>query len=82
MLAAINRETGITIVMVLHDLPQAVAFSHHLIALKRGTVAASGNPRTLLDAGFLHKVYGLKASVTYTENYPVIVPQNYLTLEG
>lgn len=81
MLASINRETGITIVMVLHDLPQAVAFSHHMVALKRGAVAAAGNPRALLDADFLQKVYGLNASVTYIGKYPAIVPQTYFTLE-
>ncbi|MNB79577.1 putative siderophore transport system ATP-binding protein YusV [compost metagenome] len=74
MLASINRETGMTIVMVLHDLPQAAAFSHHMIALRQGTLAAAGNPRQLLDTAFLQKVYALDASVTYVENYPVIIP--------
>lgn len=81
MLGAINRETGITIVMVLHDLPQAAAFSHHMVALKRGAVAAAGPPHTLLDAAFLQKVYDLRASVTYVENYPVIIPLLYSKLE-
>ncbi|GGF88541.1 ferric citrate ABC transporter ATP-binding protein FecE [Paenibacillus albidus] len=74
MLKAINHETGITIVMVLHDLPQAVAFCDHMIALKRGAVVAAGPPRALLDTEFLHQVYDLNASVTYVENYPVIIP--------
>jgi len=81
MLASINRDTGITIVMVLHDLPQAVAFSHHLVALRRGSVVAAGSPRELLNANFLQNVYDLKASVTYVDNYPVIIPKTYYKLE-
>ncbi|WP_256990044.1 ABC transporter ATP-binding protein [Paenibacillus sp. VTT E-133280] len=81
MLASINRETGITIVMVLHDLPQAVAFSHHMIALRGGVVVTEGSPRVLLDANFLKNVYDLEASVTYVENYPVIIPKPYYKLE-
>ncbi|MFF2909222.1 heme oxygenase [Paenibacillus sp. NPDC057934] len=81
MLASINRGTGITIVMVLHDLPQAVAFSHHMVALRRGSLVAAGSPRGLLDDVFLKKVYDLEASVSYVENYPVIIPKTYYKLE-
>ncbi|WP_019908583.1 heme oxygenase [Paenibacillus sp. HW567] len=77
-LREINRETGITIVMVLHDLPQAAAYSHYMIALKRGTVAAAGNPRELLNTLFLHKVYELDATVHYVDDYPVIIPKPYI----
>lgn len=75
MLRAINRETGITVIMVLHDLPQAAAFSHYMIALRREAIVAAGTPRELLNPVFLQKVYDLEASVHYVDNYPVIIPR-------
>ena len=38
----LNREYGITIIMVLHDMNQAIHFSDRIIGLKDGHVAAAG----------------------------------------
>ena len=40
----LNREQGITIVMVLHDINQALAYSDEVIGLKDGRVAVQGAP--------------------------------------
>ena len=41
--------SGRTIVLVLHDLNQAARYSHHLIAMKRGAVVASGHPADVIS---------------------------------
>ncbi|MFD1884158.1 ABC transporter ATP-binding protein [Paenibacillus wenxiniae] len=74
MLHRINRETGITIVMVLHDLQQAAAYCHHMIALQNGRLAAQGEPLELLTDTFIRQVYGMNARIQYEGKYPVIVP--------
>ncbi|GFZ75934.1 hypothetical protein GCM10008018_21590 [Paenibacillus marchantiophytorum] len=74
MLQAINQEYRLTIVMVLHDLQQAAAYCHHMIAMKRGQVVASGQPKSLLTDRFLQDVYHIEAKVRFEDDYPVIIP--------
>lgn len=75
MLQEINDQYGITIVMVLHDLQQAAAYSHYMIALKGGCLIDQGKPKELLTASFLQKVYNITAKIHFDEDYPVIIPQ-------
>jgi len=74
MLAKLNRDHGITIVMVLHDLPQSAAFCHHLIAMREGELFACGDPKELLTPGFMRDVFHIHAKVSFAEQYPIIVP--------
>jgi len=41
----LNREYGMTIVMVLHDIHQAMQFSHNLIIMSKGSICYQGNVR-------------------------------------
>ncbi|WP_165861414.1 heme oxygenase [Paenibacillus paeoniae] len=74
MLAKLNREHSITIVMVLHDLQQSAAFCHHLIAMQGGELFASGDPKELLTPGFMRDVFHIHAKVSFADQYPIIVP--------
>lgn len=74
MLRSINEHSGITIIMVLHDLQQAAAYCHFMIAMKSGRIAATGNPLELLTPAFLQNVYQLEAQVKFLEGYPLIIP--------
>ncbi|MDI4646969.1 ATP-binding cassette domain-containing protein [Cohnella hashimotonis] len=74
VLKKLNREAGLTIVMVLHDLQQAAAFCDELIALKAGSIAARGVPSSVITSAFLRDVYEIEAEVRFGEPYPLIVP--------
>ncbi|GIN21838.1 MAG TPA: ABC transporter ATP-binding protein [Bacillus bacterium] len=74
MLKHINEKFQMTIVMVLHDLQQAAAYSHHLIAIKNGRVQAMGSPESILDSQFLKEIYGLDAKVQFDGEFPIIIP--------
>ncbi|MFD0590908.1 heme oxygenase [Paenibacillus sp. GCM10027627] len=74
MLQRLNRKLGLTIVMVLHDLQQAAAFSEHLIAMEKGKIAASGPPLTIINPHFLLDVFGVAAKVDFGGPYPLIIP--------
>ncbi|WP_046226074.1 ABC transporter ATP-binding protein [Paenibacillus dauci] len=75
MLHRINRETGLTIVMVLHDLQQAAAYCDYMIALRQGRLAASGHPMELLNDDFIRNIYGMNATIQFEGKYPVILPE-------
>ncbi|GGL00419.1 ABC transporter ATP-binding protein [Deinococcus radiotolerans] len=57
----LNREQGKTVVMVLHDLNQAVRYSDRLIAMRGGDVYAHGPAGDVLTHDLLRDVFGLRA---------------------
>lgn len=58
---ALIRGLGVTTLVVLHDLNLAAQYCDELIMLDRGTVAATGNPNTVLEPELIHQVYGIHA---------------------
>ena len=63
----LNREQGITIVMVLHDINQALAYSDEVIGLKDGRVAVQGAPEAVIDSDSLQTLYGIRLPVFHAE---------------
>ena len=59
----LNREFGITIIMVLHDINQAIYYSDEIIGLKDGIVAACGVPDEVIDEESIAKMYDIDLNV-------------------
>jgi iron complex transport system ATP-binding protein len=57
LLAQLNRESGVTIVAVMHDLNVAVLESHQIIALREGRIVYDGPPDRLMQAAELQQIY-------------------------
>ncbi|MEW6522309.1 MAG: ABC transporter ATP-binding protein [Bacillota bacterium] len=70
LIARLNASTGLTVVMVMHDLNLAARFCHHLVMLKDGRVRASGTPAEVLGPGLLQEVYGIQVLVQPHPLYP------------
>lgn len=72
----LNSELGITIVMVLHDINQAIQFSDNLIIMKKGTICYKGDAKHAITKERLMEVYGIRASIGWSEenNCPYIIP--------
>ena len=64
LIRRLNREFGITIIMVLHDMNQAIYFSHHIIGLKDGIVEVTGDPQEVITSESIRKLYGIELDVT------------------
>lgn len=60
----LNQEYGITIVMVLHDINQAIAYSDRIIGLKDGRVLVEGAPEDVITEESIRKLYGINLGVT------------------
>lgn len=63
----LNREYGITIIMVLHDINQAIHFSDRIIGLKDGQVTAQGAPDAVITEECIRELYGISLGVTTIE---------------
>lgn len=59
----LNQDYGITIVMVLHDINQAIHFSDEIIGLKDGKVAVSGDPQEVITREAIRTLYGIDLDV-------------------
>jgi len=71
----LNKESGIGIVMVLHDINQAVQVSNKIIVMKCGKIYSQGNSEDVVTSKMLEDVYSVKASVLSLDECkcPVII---------
>ena len=59
----LNREFGMTIVMVLHDINQSIYFSDKIIGLAGGKVIVEGEPEDVITEESIHALYGIDLKV-------------------
>ncbi len=76
LLADLNEQYGITIVMVLHELNLTARVAHHLLAMKDGQLAALGDADTVLTEQNLSHIFGLRAAVAdpLADGSRVVIP--------
>lgn len=58
-----NRENGLTVVAVLHDLNLAAQYCHRLLVLHQGWIVAEGTPAEIMDPALIGRVYGTVPAV-------------------
>ncbi len=60
----LNKEEGMTIVMVLHDINQALAYSDEVIGIRDGRVAVQGAPEEVINSASILALYGIALPVS------------------
>ena len=61
LVKTLNEQYGLTIVMVLHDINQAIRYSDHIVLMKAGQKVAEGPPRDVITESIIYDVYGVHA---------------------
>lgn len=76
LVRGLNRDTGRTVVMVLHDISLAARYSDVIIAMRDGKIVAQGPPSEVVTPELLWDVFGLRAEVIRepVEGRPHVVP--------
>jgi iron complex transport system ATP-binding protein len=59
----LNREHGITVGWVVHDLNQAATYSDRIVMLREGRVVADGAPETVMDPATIREVFAMETVV-------------------
>jgi iron complex transport system ATP-binding protein len=88
LLGSINREHGVTVLLVSHDLNLAAQVSDRLVLLSEGRLVRLGTPAAVLEEALLAAVYGCPVvvdrhavtgrpvvQVTWTPASPAAVPR-------
>src|SRR5699024_12382234 len=63
----LSVEHNVTIVMLLHNINQAIKFSDTIIAKKQGSIIAHGKPEQIITEQLIHDVYGVRVKVKEDE---------------
>lgn len=63
LLYRLNREQGITIAMVLHDLNLAARFADHMIAFRAGKIICQGAPEDVMTVNVLKETFQIDAEI-------------------
>lgn len=75
LIKRLNRIYGISIVMVLHDINQAIRYSDTIIAMKNGEIVVKGAPSEVITAQSIKEIYGVEVIVkTDKETGMYIIP--------
>lgn len=76
LVAALQRDAGRTIVVVLHDLNLACRYAHHVVTMRGGEIVASGAPGEIITAERVEQVFGLRCVVIDdpVSHTPLVVP--------
>jgi iron complex transport system ATP-binding protein len=67
LIRRLNRELGITIVMVVHDINQAVYYSDEIIGMQGGRVIVAGNTAKIINSDSLYEIFQVRLDILETE---------------
>ena len=65
---SLNEKYNITIVMVLHDLNQAINYSHNIVIMKNGKLIKQGNSAEVLNEQTIKDVYNVSGYIHKEDN--------------
>ena len=61
----LNRESGIGVVMVLHDLSQALEVSDRIVVIKDCRKYSEGTPDEVITSQMMLEVYGVDCDIIH-----------------
>lgn len=70
----LNEEYNITVVMVLHDINQAIKYSNNIVIMKNGKLINEGSPKEIISKELLKEVYKVEGIVNSVEDETYFIP--------
>ena len=74
LIRRLNREYGLTIIMVLHDINQSLYYSDEIVAMKDGKIIDHGLPQSIITSDLIQSVYDVNLSISAVNGKPFILP--------
>ena len=74
LIKKLNREFGITVIMVLHDINQSLYYSDEIVAMKDGKIIAHGLPEKIITTELVREVYGVDLTIQHVDGKPFVIP--------
>lgn len=67
LIRRLNRELGITIVMVLHDINQAIHYGDEIIGMEGGRLVVAGSAEKVINSDILREIFHVRLDVLEVE---------------
>ncbi|ASB88244.1 ABC transporter ATP-binding protein [Bacillus sonorensis] len=67
LIKKLNERHGLTIVMVLHDINQAVRYSDSIWAMREGELILKGKPEEMMTEQVIKQIYGVEVMIKSDE---------------
>ena len=80
LVQTLNRDYGMTIIMVLHDINQSLYYSDEIIAMKDGKIIAQGEPEKIITPELIRRVYDVELTISQADEKPFILPVQEKTI--
>ena len=71
----LNEKYNITIIMVLHDLNQAINYSHNIVIMKNGKLIKQGRSQEVLDEDTIKDVYNVTGYIHKQDEEVYFIPK-------
>ena len=71
----LNKDHGTTIVMVLHDINQAIKYSDNVAVMKDGALVKEGRANDIINENLIRKVYGVSGIMEEVNGEVYYVPE-------
>ena len=72
LLKRLNKEQCLTVLMVLHDLTQAVQYSDYMAVIKAGHLIAAGDTKDITSDTLFKEVFSVDVQVDNLDNKPYV----------
>ncbi|WP_246764823.1 hypothetical protein [Ensifer sp. PDNC004] len=63
LVRTLPRASGLTVILVLHDINMASRFCDQIVALHSGRLVASGRPNRIMEKTTLERIYGVQMDI-------------------
>ena len=73
LIKLLNQKHNKTIIMVLHDINQAIRYSDNLIGLKDGNLIFNKSEKTEIDEENISGLYGINLKIKQIDNIPYVL---------
>lgn len=77
LIKRLNKDLGMTVIMVLHDINLASRYSDYIYAIKDRKIHISGNPKDIITEKTLHEIFNIDAKIIKDceHNCPLFIPK-------
>lgn len=70
----LNKEENLTVVMVLHDINQAIKYSDNIIVMKKGKIIEAGMAEEVINMCIFNEVYNIGGYITEYNKEKIFIP--------
>lgn len=64
----LNKDNKTTVLMVLHDINQALQYSDNIIIMNEGKIIAQGRSEEVINCNIIKRVYGVNGIIKTDED--------------